>query len=219
MRRTVVIAVAAALVAAAPADGAWRDLRVGSSQRSVQATPGSGCGTSADGNGGCADAAYPLALRGTLFVRRGHALALDFDQPVDRVSVSTPHGHIPVRREWNGTRWLGTIPETLPDGFARIGVGTAWSGGDQHFEAGLHVIRRGRRWVRVPDVAGPYVDAMLALERRGLRWRDARGGQRYFDSGPPIPPMAIATPARPVRGQSIRPGKRVRRGTVVLLRF
>ena len=219
MRRIAVIAVAAALVAAAPADGAWRDLRVGSSQRSVDASAGSGCGTNANGSGGCADAAYPLALRGTLFVRRGHAVAFDFSQPVDRVSISTPHGEIPVRREWNGTRWIGTVPEALPDGLVRIGVGSAWDGGDQHFEAGLHVIRRGRAWVRVPDVVGPQIDAMLALERRGLRWRFERGGPRFHDSGPPIPPLSAPALGKPVRGQSIRPGKRVRRGTAVLLRL
>ena len=212
----VAIAVAASLLAAAPADAGYRELRVGSSQRSVEASAGSGCGSTAPGSGGCADAAYPLQLRETLFVRRGHAIAFDFDRPVDAVTVD----RIEVEREGGTNRWTGTVPDALPDGFLRIGISSRWPGGDQHFEAGLHVIRRGRARVRVPRVTGrPQVEALPALERRGLWWRFAGERQRHFDSGPPIPPGSVATPGRTPRTQSLRPGTRVRRGTVVVLGF
>ena len=216
--RSAVLAAAALLLAAAPADGAFRDLRVGSSQRSVEASPGSGCGTFSSGAGGCADAAYPLALRGTLFVRRGHTIAFDFSQPVDAVSVDG----MEVERESNSTRWTGTVPQDWPGGFRRVGVGSSWSGGDQHFEVGLHVLTPRKAWVRVPRISSPptpQIDALMKLERRGLRWRFEPGGARFHDSGPPIPPGSAPALGSPVRTQSIRPGKRVRRGTAVLLGF
>lgn len=211
--RPLLLAVLASLLAVAPADAAFRELRIGSSQRTVDATPGSGCGTSGSATM-CGDAAYPLALEGELAVRRGHRIVFDFDQPVDSVRVDG----IEVQREANGNRWFGTVPRTWRPGFVRIGVFSRWSGGDQHFEAGLRVLRQRRGPVRVPKVAGlTQIEAFLALERRGLWWRFKGSEPRFFDSGPPIPPNAIMAQGPPVATQSLRPGTRVRRGTVVTL--
>lgn len=246
MSRIVIAAIAASIAVAAtepvlafdqqPMD----ELRIGSSQRAVAAAAGSGCFRSGE-SVTCAEAVYPLTLGGILFIRPAHEIALDFDWPVEHVQVRVveprpedqpcagcfrgepdlidlrPVGAAPSRR------WIGSIPPGLPRGLMRWSFSTRYAAGAQptgsrYFEGGVYVLRSDRTHVRVPRLAGrSYEAATRELERRGLRWRRNRGALEFDTGAPPAPGAAASRSQGRVTAQSLRPGRRVRRGSRVRL--
>ena len=216
--------------AVAQAPDPLAELRISSSQQAVDASAGSRCRmhTRPDGTGtgGCGDFAHPLELHGHLPVRAGKLIAFDFGAPVNRVDASLAYGssHVPVELHPDGDapskRWLATLPEGTHTGDPLLSVLAFYDppanpSGDQHWEAGLHVMPPVRMTgrVRMPRLTGRALPAAkAALEWRGLRWR-VDGGPVETDSGP----LADGEPPTITRQRPAR-GRRVLRGRVVRLR-
>jgi hypothetical protein len=236
------LAVAAVLSSAAFAPPAasfdeqpMNELTIGSSQRSVAATAAAGC--IRDGNSHtCSGTAGELPLSGTLFVRPGHQIALDFDWPVEQVHVTEPHYAPPCANCMTAgqpasllelhpvggspsRRWEGSLPAGLPRGFVRWSVHAQYdasltSSGNRNFEAGVWVLRSERKRVLVPRLVGrTYVEAIRELERRGLRWRRNRGPLQFDTGAPGGAPAASGG----VTAQSKKPGTPVNRGGTIRL--
>ena len=223
-----------ALLAAAPFDGTPRnELVAGSSQRAVAATAGGGCYAYAQAAGSAGhsyedcDYGGPLELRGHLPVRHGRLVALDFDAPVVRVNLRVRDGSSVPAEPAGGTtptrRWLARVPEEWEPGAIRLGAHAFYGNSpdrfdwDLNYEFGLLVLRRGTGRVTMPRLAGrPLAKALRELERRGLGWRLDGSREIAFDTGPPPPPdAAVRRQRRRVTGQDIRPGRRLRRQSVV----
>lgn len=233
MRRLLAGCLLAACLVGGPAVATESDplaeLRVSSSQRVVEGSPGSRCRTHLDANGngtgGCADYRYPLEPRGRLPLRPGKVLAFDFGAPVDRLDATyiargeerrlavRPQGEPP------SARWLAEVPRDVVPGGLLLSVLAFYDppanpSGDQHWQVTTWVLRplRTTGSTRVPRVRGGMLPAAKrALERRGLRWR-VDGGGPESDSGP----VVDGSPAT-VRTQRPRPGRRVARDSVVRL--
>lgn len=221
------------------------ELVVGSSQRAAGATAGGGCYAYAQPAGASyassCDYGGPLALGPSLYVRPGRLVALDFDSPVVRVNlrivddrpyapegggVGEPDNRVAVEPEGGATparRWLARVPEHWREGPMRLHAHAFYGSSpdrfewDRNYEFGLQVIRGGTGRVRVPRLRGlPLAKALRELERRGLGWRLDGEREIGFDTGPPPPPDAdVAAEPRRVASQDLRPGRRVRRTTVV----
>ena len=135
MRTLLALVLVTAAVLAAPAVAGQADplggMTASASLELVHGTAGSRCTFTRHEDGtassACADAAYPLAVNGSLRLRPGHQVALDFSSAVDIAWVrmltakgqpvmtmqALPYG---TRRS---TRWVFSLPAKLP---AAIGL-------------------------------------------------------------------------------------------------
>jgi hypothetical protein len=187
------------------------------------------------------DYGSPLELGPSLFVRPGHLMALDFDAPVirlhlrivggavaspDGAGVGQPDNRVAVEPEGGvapAKRWLARVPDHWRRAFTRLSAhayyGTEpdraeW---DLNYEVGVQVVPGGTGRVKMPSLVGlPLAKALRELERRGLGWRLDGRREIAFDTGPPPhPDTPVARDRRRIAAQDLRPGRRLRRTTVV----
>ena len=124
-----------------------RKIRVGSGGLFVRASLGSHCWSGREGVGFCADAAYPIAVRGRLPVQPGDRVTLFAPDHAQRVHVSLLRvkGSAIERVDWRARahrvgdgphRWRFRLPADLRNS-NRLDVFVRYKRGDADFWAGI----------------------------------------------------------------------------------
>jgi len=119
-------------------------------KKSVQATLGTNCVPSADGQGSCTEASYPLKTTGKVTVKRGQQVTLLFGAPAGYVSwraarlsakgeeVITAKGEAKAVTKTK-KRWRLTLPKNLSRSTKLLGFSVVYPNAYASFEVGAAV--------------------------------------------------------------------------------